>query len=294
MNQEEQVVVSASRRTDIPAFYMDWCMEQIENQAFEVINPYNRIRSMVPVFPERVHTIVFWSKNFRVFLDNGYGEKLQKMGYHLFFNFTINSESSLLEPNVPVLSDRLAQLAELCRRFGKRTILWRFDPICYYKTGNTEIKHNLDDFKRIADHAGECGVERCITSFMDHYPKIGKRVSSINGFSFIDPLNEKKIEILVRMEKRLAQRGICLFTCCEKELSEMLPKESTIKGSSCIPNDLLVELYGGRLSLKKDRGQRIEKGCGCKESKDIGSYHLHPCFHNCLFCYANPGKRLPE
>ncbi|MBW2737316.1 MAG: DUF1848 family protein, partial [Deltaproteobacteria bacterium] len=61
-----------------------------------------------------------------------------------------------------------------------------------------------------------------------------------------------------------------------------------ITKSSCIPNDLLMKLFGGSLSLNKDSGQRIKNGCGCKVSADIGSYSLHPCYHNCLFCYANP------
>ncbi|MBW1644635.1 MAG: DUF1848 family protein [Deltaproteobacteria bacterium] len=57
--------------------------------------------------------MVFWSKNFRPFIENGYGDKLKKRGYNLFFNFTINSYSPLLEPNLPSLADRLDQLEML-------------------------------------------------------------------------------------------------------------------------------------------------------------------------------------
>lgn len=288
MSRETQIVLSASRRTDIPAFYMSWFMEQIQKGFFEITNPYNRKVSIVQATPERVNTIVFWSKNFNQFLHNNDGEKLQAMGYNLFFNFTINSHDRLLEPHVPPLADRLAQLTELGKRFGAQIINWRFDPICFYKNQGGKILNNLGDFSLIAGQAGDCGIKRCITSFMDNYHKIQKRVSALKGFYFIDPPLEKKITFLLKMEQHLAQLQISLFTCCEKSLTAQLPEESTILPSACIPNDFLMELYGGKLSLRKDSGQRINSGCTCRISIDIGVYHLHPCFHNCLFCYANP------
>jgi hypothetical protein len=90
------------------------------------------------------------------------------------------------------------------------------------------------------------------------------------------------------MQSGLKERGLHLFTCCEKELLQTLPVTCGIKAASCIPNELLMQLFGGELSLKKDAGQRVSFGCGCKISKDIGAYDQHPCFHNCLYCYANP------
>ena len=134
MNTSAKIVISASRRTDIPAFYMDWFMRQIERESFEVINPYNRHVSIHPATPDNIHTIVFWSKNFGPFIKGGFGEKLVKTGYNLFFNFTINSDSPLLEPNVPFLKERLDQLDFLTSKFGARSINWRFDPVCFYKT----------------------------------------------------------------------------------------------------------------------------------------------------------------
>jgi hypothetical protein len=285
-----QIVISASRRTDIPAFYIDWFMAQVDRGYFEVINPYNRKVSIVPAAPELVHTIVFWSKDFGPFLKRGIGEQLQKRGFHLFFNFTINSDTPRLEPRVPKLPERLRQLEYLSSRFDSRAINWRFDPVCFYKINKSRIKNNLHDFTRIAEKAARNGISRCITSFMDDYPKIRKRIKSITGFSFTYPSPEKKVSILQEMEKKLRQDKIRLYTCCEKELLDLLPTNAGIDNSACIPNDLLVELYGGYLSLKKDHGQRVKKGCGCKVSIDIGSYHLHPCYHSCLFCYANPAS----
>ena len=80
MERSGQIVISASRRTDIPAFYMDWFMEQIKKEVFEITNPYKRRKSTIPATPDKVHTIVFWSKNFDFFMAGGYGERLEKLG----------------------------------------------------------------------------------------------------------------------------------------------------------------------------------------------------------------------
>ncbi len=288
MRPADQIVISASRRTDIPAFYMDWFMEQIKNGMFEVVNPYNRRKFMVPATSDKVHTIVFWSKNFDPFIKGGFGEILSAMGYNLFFNFTLNSNSPLLEPRIPSLARRLEQLRELSRSYDPKSINWRFDPVCFFRFDKQPVKNNLDDFSKIASWASQCGIRRCITSFMDHYAKIKKRLASMPGFSFIDPILPEKISILVEMEKDLAGKNIDLYTCCEKAVLKALPSGANIRSSSCIPNQLFVELFGGSLSFAQDTGQRMAAGCGCMVSADIGSYHLHPCYHNCLFCYANP------
>jgi hypothetical protein len=286
-----QIVISASRRTDIPAFYMPWFMDRIKSGFFEVVNPFNQQAREVPATPADVHTIVFWSKNFHLFLKENCGKKLQKAGYNLFFNFTINSESPQLEPHVPPLDVRLDQLKQLCDQFGSREVNWRFDPICFFKTPDGIVQDNLSDLGLIAEKAAELGIKRCITSFMDPYPKIEKRLATLPGFSFSDPQLKTKKGIILKMEQTLTAAKINLKLCCEKEVLDALPAGTSVTESSCIPNDLLVAHFGGTLSLKKDTGQRIQQGCGCKVSVDIGSYHLHPCYHNCLFCYANPASR---
>jgi DNA repair photolyase len=239
-----------------------------------------------------VHTIVFWSKNFGPFIDQGYGSQLQERGYHLFFNFTINSDSADLEPGVPPLNQRLGQLADLCDTYGPRAVNWRFDPLCFYMTAQGVLRDNLNDFQVIADHVAKSKISRCITSFMDHYPKIRRRLSSRPGFKFIDPPLAEKVKTILQMETQLADFKIRLSTCCEKDLIQALPGTSSVTPSSCIPNDVLMELYPGRVSLRRDPGQRLKAGCGCKVSSDIGSYNRQPCYHNCLFCYANPTSEL--
>ncbi len=288
----EKIVISASRRTDIPAFYMDDFMAQIRRGWFEVVNPYNRKISRVPALPEHVHTIVFWSKDFSRFIDKGYGNVLTGMGYHLFFHFTVNSESRVLEPGVPPLADRLAQMETLCRAFGPRCVTWRFDPICFYtENGSEAVTDTLSDFPAIAAQAARLGICRCTTSFMDHYQKIRKRIRSMPGFSFIDPALTEKVDLILKMERHLKSLGIDLLLCCEKDVLGALPASSGVRRSACISNDLFMEIFGGRLSLKRDTGQRIKHGCGCMTAVDVGSYHLQPCRHNCLFCYANPSLR---
>jgi hypothetical protein len=286
-------ILSASRRTDIPAFYLDWFMNQIQRGRFEVVNPYNQRVKVVAATPVQVDTIVFWSKNFGPFLRGRHGERLLQMGYHLFFNFTINSTAPLLEPRLPPLEARLEQLARLCRRFDPRWIHWRFDPICVYRTADGCRWDNLGDFDRIARVAAQLGIRRCITSFMDHYAKIQRRTRAMDGFAFIDPPVTEKVRTLRRLEKVLQPLDISLQTCCEGALLPQLPDSSTIGGSACIPGRFLRELFGGQLAVRRDSGQRVRAGCNCSVAVDIGDYHRHPCPHGCLFCYANPLRPGP-
>ena len=286
MKGELKQILSVSRRTDIPAFYMAWFMDQVARGSIDVVNPFNRQIRQVAVTPERIHTMVFWSKNFGPFLTGRYGEQLQAMGYHLFFNFTINSRSPILEPGVPALDQRLGQLRQLCRRFGSASVQWRFDPICHFITPAGAIETNLDDFETIAAAAGECGITTCTTSFMDHYRKIERRTR--DRIVFVEPSPTEQVNILLNMEQVLSPLGIGLDLCCEKKVLARLPVESTINAGACISGRRIMAVHGGRVSLRQDSGQRKTSGCGCTVSVDVGSYSLHPCHHNCLFCYANP------
>jgi hypothetical protein len=263
-------------------------MHRLDRGFFYVTNPFTQRVSQVPAGPDTVHTIVFWSKDFGRFIAEEIGEELRKRGYGLFFNFTVNSRSTLLEPRVPPLENRLGQLEALSRRFGPRTINWRFDPLCFYRKTGGSVEDNLADFSVIARSAHRAGVARCITSFMDHYPKIQRRLAAVPGFSFVDPSPVEKAAILLELETRLRPLQIELATCCEKDILQRLPTGTKIQPSACIPNTLLTELYGGRISLKRDTGQRRRQGCDCQVSVDIGSYRDQPCGHGCLFCYANP------
>ena len=263
-------------------------MTRIRRGYFELVNPFNQKRSVVSAAPDDVHTLVFWSKNYASFIDGEYGQRLQDLGYRLYFHFTLNSASHWLEPQIPPLELRLAQLERLCRDFGPACVNWRFDPISFWRQPDGLLKDNLSDLTQIAACARQSGLDRCMTSFLDLYAKIERRMRQRPGWQFIDPPLAHKVQILLAMEKALADYRIRLETCCESHVLQVLPAGSTIRSGACIPNDRLMALYGGQLSVARDRGQRTSQGCGCQLSRDIGSYSQHPCFHNCLFCYANP------
>lgn len=177
-----KIVISASRRTDIPAFYMDNFMGGIARGRFHVKNPFNGRISEVPAAPQAVGGIVFWSKDFGRFLDGGYGPALARMGYNLFFLFTVNSASTILEPNLPSLATRIGQAEQLADQHDPRSLWWRFDPICFYQYGNGPVQNNLADFPWIGEQMAQIGVTRCITSFVDIYAKVTRRVKSIPDF----------------------------------------------------------------------------------------------------------------
>ena len=293
MTRNVDTVLSVSRRTDIPAFYLDWFMQGIEKGCFEVRNPYSGLTRTVDASPDAVHTIVFWSKNFGPFLGSGVGNRLTRMGYHLYFQFSINSESRLLEPNVPPLDQRLEQLSFLCERFGGMKVAWRFDPVCFYRVEGSHLQNNLSDFPRIADAAHAAGVNRCITSFMDQYRKISRRLSCLKkeGTTVpepVEPDGETRKKVIERMAALLEKKGIGLELCCEKALLTELEEHSNVQPGACISGPLFETLFGGIPDKRRDRGQRAGQGCMCTRSVDIGSYRDHPCVHNCLFCYANP------
>ena len=283
-----KIVLSASRRTDIPAFYMDWFMDRIDRGFFETVNPYNQKKTIIPATPDHVHTIVFWSKNFGPFMDGGYGHRLRDKGYHLFFNFTVNSVSPALEPNLPALDLRMSQAATLCETFGPAAVSWRFDPVCFYTRPDGSVGDNLHDFPKIAEFMASIGILRCITSFMDQYPKILRRPKPYPEFAFIEPDMDRKVAVLSKMVEILAPFPIKLHTCCEREVLAARMPNSGVTFSACISGQILVGLFGGDLSFQQDTGQRTKQGCGCTISTDIGIYSEHPCYHNCLFCYANP------
>ncbi len=299
-NHEKKYIISASRRTDIPAFYLDWFMEGIQAGSFEVINPYNRVKRIIDISPEKVHSIVFWSKNYGPFLGSGAHDKLIKLGYNLFFHFSINSENSVLEPGVPSLKIRLDQLEELSGINSPENIVWRFDPVCYYMVkdgvpGGGSVKNNLSDFSKIAEKASRCGVTKAITSFVDPYKKINTRINYLQKqgsdiVKIVDIDSGKKVRILKRMAKLLKSKGISLDLCCEKELFSHpgMPGQNSIGQSACISGRQLSDLFKGNPVTQRDYGQRAKQGCLCTKSIDIGSYEQHPCFHNCIFCYANP------
>ncbi|WP_321494986.1 DUF1848 domain-containing protein [uncultured Desulfobacter sp.] len=289
-------ILSASRRTDIPGWYTPWFLDRIEQGYFLVTNPFNRQSRRINATPRDIHTIVFWSKNYGPFLDLRAHKLLAQKDFHLFFNFTINTPLKDLEPGLPDLSERLSQARRIAMATSPEQVAWRFDPICFYEKGG-RVFNNLDSFEYIAEELSQVGIKQCITSFYDPYKKVTARIKRMAdprrpGLRFIDPGTARKAEIIRSMIQCLKSLGMRLFLCCEKELMDAAGLGRDASGSACINGNLYKTLFGGNPETRGDYGQRRKKGCQCTKSFDIGSYEDHPCFHNCLFCYARTGLDL--
>ena len=178
-------------------------------------------------------------------------------------------------------------MAALAERHDPRAITWRFDPICFFCTAQCKtIRHNLDALETIADALAALGVRRCVTSFVDLYRKVLIRLPA-KGIELVDPPLDVKCETLIKMAEKLREREISLGICCEQTILEALPPHG-YPPRGVYPRPLLAHLFGAEVAVKKDPGQRRAAGCTCNAAVDIGSYRWQPCYHNCLFCYANP------
>jgi len=271
---EDPCIISASRRTDIPACYPDWFINQLIKGYVEVSNPYSHTASTISLKPENVHSIVLWSKNFVPLLP-----KLKDISdYEFFFMFTLN-DCSQLEPGIPSLQQRFTQLDTIISAYGPKRLFVRFDPIIFWKQDG-RIRNNLGSYEKILQKLNSSGINSLKTSFMDvSYNKLKTR-----GIDFLTPPLEKKRNIAKRMATLAGNYGIRLQFCCNDAVLSGGDIPNAEK-SSCINGRRISEITGKKVSLRKDPSQRKE--CGCTVSRDIGSY-TQVCENGCLYCYANP------
>ncbi len=264
-------VISASRRTDIPAWYLDHLIGFIRQGYAEVPNPYSKKSSRVDLSPEHVHTLVLWSKNFGLFL-----QKMEQFKeYQLYFLFTINDLPDY-EPSSPPLSERIAQIHELAASYSPERVAWRFDPVIYTTNG---FVSTVESYRAIGELIVKAGVKRSIFSFLDLYSKV-KRRNEHSGLNLVDPPDQIKTRFAWELSGAAESLGLSLESCSE-ELSSVIG----IRPSACIDGRLLTLLSGEQAPVKKDTGQRT--ACNCTISRDIGSYRDMPCPSNCMYCYAN-------
>jgi hypothetical protein len=281
-------IISCSRRTDIPAFLMDWVIQQIQNGYVDVVNPFNQNQiSRISLKPEDVKCWVWWSKNFEDWIEK-YNQKKQlfrKYKGHSF-QFTINSPSEL-ENNVKIsLEQRFQQLEWLINEFGLLAVNFRFDPIILYKRHSSDkIISNLDRFEYIIENTSALGLKEMIFSFATIYDKVKTRMNS-RGYIPINPSLKKKYEILNNTIDICAKNNIKMYACCQPDLYEIRGVEQ----AHCIDAYKIEKIVGESIPKVRDSGQR--KDCGCFKSKDIGGYTgIFRCKHNCSYCYASPAKR---
>ncbi len=282
MNSELKIIISASRRSDLVANYPQWLAESLHRERISLIFPRGKAKE-ISLQPEKVHTLVLWSKDFSHLLKNKYGLlDLCRKYDQLYFHFTITGLGGTpIEQHVLRPEEALTQLKPLLQLAGSPwRISLRFDPIVYWWDDRT-LRSNFDYFPRLARVASALGLRQIRFSFAQWYRKAKRRAARL-GLAYFDPPLEEKIRAAEKLSQIASAFGLELLACAQAFLSTV----RGIKPSSCIDGALLSKLHPAQLpaSLAKDKTQREE--CHCTESIDIGSY-TQPCPHSCVYCYAN-------
>jgi len=273
-------VISASRRTDLPAFHLPWLLDAVRQGAADVESPFRagQVRR-VSLRPDDVAWFVFWSRNYRAWLRHrdAFGD------YRVAFHFTITAGHPLLEPGVPSADEALRQAEGLARAYGGPRIFWRYDPIVVWQDADgVQTNHRQAVFARLCRELGALGVERCITSFACWYGKVRARMRRL-GLVPIDPAPEEQCRVASELRDIAAAHGIAVAACCTADLLAV----PGIVPAHCIDGDLLSRLGGEPVSAE---AAPTREGCGCTKSVDIGSY-AQRCGYDCLTCYASPSLR---
>lgn len=272
------MIISASRRTDIPAFYADWFCNRVREGFLYVRNPMNAHQiSRVSLDPEVVDCIVFWTNN-PAPLTRRLGELA---AYAYYFQVTLTGYGRDVEPRVP---DKRAALIpaflELSQAIGPERAVWRYDPILFNDTYTPA--YHLHAFRAIAE-ALDGATERCVISFVDTYARNRASMERLHAREL--PTGE-----LVAFAAELAgiarEHGMTVGSCAEKiDLAAC-----GIEHNSCIDRALIERLVGAPLKVGKDKAQRAE--CGCCASVEVGTYNT--CRHGCVYCYANYSPEAVE
>ncbi len=315
---QSPVIISASRSTDIPAFYAKWFINRIKKGHIVWYNPFNQQPLYVSF--KNCKVIVFWSKNPKPLIP--YLKNLDSLGIHYYFQYTLNDyEKESLEPKLHTIENRINTFKELSTLIGKEKVIWRFDPIIL-----TSELTPREILKRIWNIGNQLKgfTDKLVFSFIDinSYQKVQRNLVketslfSKESIESSELSSEQMNEIavgLMKMQEYWEKEGwkISMATCAEeidldkyrishnrcidgelmkKIFSEdkelvyylnygMLPETNTLFGNEFEKIPLPAEKF-------KDKGQR--KACGCMISKDIGMYNT--CSHLCIYCYANTSK----
>lgn len=273
------MIISASRRTDIPAFFASWFMERIRAGFCDTVNPFNpRQRVRVSLLPGDVEAIVFWSKNPRPLMP--WLKELEQSGFNFCFHFTLTGYGPVLERNVPAPAESLKTFKELAEMVGPERITWRYDPVLI--TAATGVRYHRDQFARLAGELRGSSY-RVAVSFFDDYRGALARLAHGGVQAEPAPAGAELAALAREMVFSARENGFAIYSCAEK--LDLTPYG--IYPGSCIDPLWLNRLFGLRLPGRKDQGQRPL--CRCAPSKDIGRYGS--CRHGCLYCYAG-GNRL--
>ena len=267
------MIISASRRTDIPSYYSDWFFNRIKEKYVCVRNPINIYQvSKINLSEEFVDCIVFWSKNPEPMIDKLYLLK----NYKYYFQFTLTSYGDDIEKNIPSKRKKIFDtFKKLSDKIGSKKVIWRYDPIMV--TDKYDLDYHKKYFETIAKTLSGY-TERCIISFMDIYSKVKRNMKEIKFYDI-----NKDTNSIIELSKHISEVGkafnIKIETCAE----EIELKDFGIGHAKCIDDKLISEIIGYDINAKKDKNQRLP--CGCVESFDIGAYNT--CLSKCVYCYAN-------
>ncbi|MEG0759389.1 MAG: DUF1848 domain-containing protein [Raoultibacter sp.] len=262
------MILSASRRTDIPCYYSEWFMNRIRAGYVLTRNPMNHAQlSKIPLSPDIVDCIVFWTKDAANMLPNL--DELDRLGYKYYFQFTLTPYDRTLEANLRPKAEIEDTFIELSKRIGRERVVWRYDPIILNDTLDTQ--YHKAQFVRMFEKLSPY-TDTVTISFVDMYPKLKTHL--------IRPITEDEIaKLSAFIAKTTKEHGIRAVACCEKD---DLTKYG-IERSSCIDRERIENIIGCPLDVKPDKNQR--GGCGCFKSIDIGVYNT--CLNGCVYCYAN-------
>ncbi|MGE5594022.1 MAG: DUF1848 domain-containing protein [Betaproteobacteria bacterium] len=273
------MIISASRRTDIPKFLTEWFMDCIRAGHCRCPSPFNPKQVFdVSLRPEDVEVIVFWSKDPEPMLARLH--ELDRMGFRYYFHFTLNGYPSFLEPGVPPLEKTLATFARLSAAVSPERVIWRYDPLVL--TNVTDASYHKRRFREIATAlAGK--TRRVVISLLDDYRGSRARLRRLaeQGIQVawsVTADDAATAELLASMARTARESGMEITSCAEEKSLESLG----IKRGKCIDDEYIARVFGIRVPCRKDPGQRA--ACGCVVSRDIGVYGT--CRHGCVYCYA--------
>jgi hypothetical protein len=269
-------VISASRRTDIPAWYGSWFMERIKAGRAAYRNPFGGTLHEVSLKPEDVTALIFWTKNAGPFLSRV--EELVGRGYATGFLYTLTGYGSLLEPGIPAPRKGVKSFLALSDLLGPERVRWRYDPIVYGRGFEKDFH-----LRRFADLAArlEGRTHVCHISFVQFYKKTIRRFTELEqsrGVALTDPEDEVKIELARELKALGASRGIRVVSCCYPLLAG-----AGVEAGRCVDPDWIASMRPDRKDLAL-KSKPTRESCGCVESRDIGAYDS--CLGGCVYCYA--------
>lgn len=264
------MILSVSRRTDIPAFYSEWFMNRVKEGFVCVRNPmsYHQV-SRLCLSPEVVDCIVFWTKNPSAFMHHLDSLK----DYQYYFQFTLNPYGKDIEMAVAKKNSIINVFKQLSDKIGPERVIWRYDPIFF--TGEMGIDYHLKYFD-ILSKMLEGYTNRCMISFLDTYKKTERNLSPTGAYL----PDEKEMRMLSTQLVEIGKNLKIEIQSCAENIDL---GEEGISHGHCIDRELIEHLIGYHIDAKKDSNQRED--CGCIESVDVGEYNT--CMHHCLYCYAN-------